>query len=337
MSMSQDALAQQAQVSKMAISKYEREEDIPSSGVLLRLSAALQMPVEFFFRPPAARVQLQVFRKRSSLGAKEQESVMAQIQEWLERYLEVEEILQEDQSPVSLPKFQVSSLDDIEKAALELRRFWNLGDDAIENLMELLEDQKIKVGLVDGFDDFDACTFQAGESPVIVTKSGQPGDRQRFNLAHELGHLVLEVGQDMSVEKAAHRFAGAFLVPAETAQRELGEHRSNLDFNELYLLKQKYGLSMQAWVSRARDLDIIDENTAERLFQAFSAKGWRKTEPGEALISEKPLRMQRLIFRAFAEDLISHTRAEELLGTALDPVWAVKALKNDVAATGINY
>lgn len=337
MSMSQDALAQQAQVSKMAISKYEREEDIPSSGVLLRLSAALQMPVEFFFRPPAARVQLQAFRKRSTLGAKEQEAVMAQIQEWLERYLEVEELLQENQAPVTLPKFQVDSMGEIEKAALELRRLWNLGDDAIENLMELLEDQQIKVGLVDGFDDFDACTFLAGESPVIVTKLGQPGDRQRFNLAHELGHLVLEVGQDMAVEKASHRFAGAFLVPAETARRELGEQRSNLDFNELYLLKQKYGLSMQAWVSRARDLDIIDENTAERLFLSFSAKGWRKIEPGEPLISEKPLRMQRLIFRAFAEDLISHTRAEELLGTALDPVWAVKALKNDVAATGINY
>lgn len=335
--MSQDALAQQAQVSKMAISKYEREEDIPSSGVLLRLSSALQMPVEFFFRPPAARVQLQAFRKRSSLGAKEQEAVMAQIQEWLERYLEVEEILQENQPPVSLPKFQVSNMDDIENAALELRRLWNLGDDAIENLMELLEDQKIKVGLVDGFDDFDACTFQAGESPVIVTKSGQPGDRQRFNLAHELGHLVLEVGQDMSVEKAAHRFAGAFLVPAETARRELGAQRSNLDFSELYLLKHKYGLSMQAWVSRSKDLHIIDENTAERLFRAFSTKGWRKIEPGEPLTSEEPLRMQRLIFRAFAEDLISHTRAEELLGTALDPVWVVKALKNDVAATGINY
>lgn len=335
--MSQDALAQQAQVSKMAISKYEREEDIPSSGVLLRLSSALQMPVEFFFRPPAARVQLQAFRKRSSLGAKEQEAVMAQIQEWLERYLEVEEILQENQPPVSLPKFQVSNMDDIENAALELRRLWNLGDDAIENLMELLEDQKIKVGLVDGFDDFDACTFQAGESPVIVTKSGQPGDRQRFNLAHELGHLVLEVGQDMSVEKAAHRFAGAFLVPAETARRELGAQRSNLDSSELYLLKHKYGLSMQAWVSRSKDLHIIDENTAERLFRAFSTNGWRKIEPGEPLTSEEPLRMQRLIFRAFAEDLISHTRAEELLGTALDPVWVVKALKNDVAATGINY
>ncbi len=337
MSMSQDALAQQAQVSKMAISKYEREEDIPSSGVLLRLSAALQMPVEFFFRPPAARVQLQAFRKRSSLGAKAQEGVIAQIQEWLERYLEIEEIIQEDQVPVSLPKFQVSNMDEIEDAALELRRLWNLGDDAIENLMELLEDQQIKVGLVDGFDDFDACTFQAGESPVIVTKMGQPGDRQRFNLAHELGHLVLEVGQDIKVEKAAHRFAGAFLVPAETARRELGERRSNLDFSELYLLKHKYGLSMQAWVSRARDLDIIAENNAERLFRAFSVKGWRKNEPGDALISEKPLRMQRLIFRAYAEDLISHTRAEELLGTALDPVWVVKALKNDVAATGFNY
>lgn len=63
----------------------------------------------------------------------------------------------------------------------------------------------------------------------------------------------------------------------------------------------------------------------------------RVRKPGEPLISEKTLRMQRLIFRAFAEDLISNTRAEELLGTALDPVWMVKALKNDVAAPGINY
>ena len=337
MSMSQDLLAQQAQVSKMAISKYEREEDIPSSGVLLRLSSALQMPVEFFFRPPAARVQLQAFRKRSSLGAKEQEAVMAQIQEWLERYLEVEAILQEDQAQISLPQFHVGNMSDIEQAAVELRRLWNLGDDAIESLMELLEDKQIKVGLVAGFDDFDACTFQADGSPVIVTKMGQPGDRQRFNLAHELGHLVLEVEQSLVEEKAAHRFAGAFLVPAETARRELGLHRTNLDFSELYLLKHKYGLSMQAWVSRAKNLDIIDENTADRLFRLFSAKGWRKVEPGELLVPEKPLRMQRLIFRAFAEDLISQTRAEELLGAALDPVWMVKALKNDVAAAGINY
>jgi Zn-dependent peptidase ImmA (M78 family) len=262
---------------------------------------------------------------------------MAQIQEWLERYLEVEAILQEDQVQISLPRFQVGTMNQIEQAAVELRRLWNLGDDAIESLMELLEDKQIKVGLVDGFDDFDACTFQADGSPVIVTKTGQPGDRQRFNLAHELGHLVLEVEQSLVEEKAAHRFAGAFLVPAETARRELGLHRTNLDFSELYLLKHKYGLSMQAWVSRAKNLEIIDENTADRLFRLFSAKGWRKIEPGELLMPEKPLRMQRLIFRAFAEDLISQTRAEELLGAALDPVWMVKALKNDVAAAGINY
>lgn len=337
LSLSQDELAQKAQVSKMAISKYERDEDLPSSGVLLRLAAALQMPVEFFFRPPAAQIQLQAFRKRSSLGVKDQEAVTAQIQEWLERYLEIEAIVQEDQVRFPLPKFSIEKMEDIEQAALELRRIWNLGDDAIESLMELLEDKQIKVGLVDGFDDFDACTFQADGAPVIVTKAGQPGDRQRFNLAHELGHLVLEVGGDLAEEKAAHRFAGAFLVPADTAQRELGMHRTFLDSNELYLLKHKYGLSMQAWVSRARDLEIVAENTAERLFRLFSARGWRKAEPGEPLLPEKPLRMQRLIYRAFAEDLISHTRAEELLGTALDPVWMVEALKHDVAAAGVSH
>ncbi|MEA4910077.1 MAG: XRE family transcriptional regulator [Anaerolineaceae bacterium] len=323
MNMSQDALAQLAQVSKMAISKYEREQDIPSSGVLLRLSAALQVPVEFFFRPPGTQVQIQEFRKHATLGMKRQQAIMAQIQEWLERYFEIEMILQEEPpAPFDLYHLPAGSSEDVESAAMQLRDRWGLGEDAIENLMELLEDKQIKVGLVNGFDHFDACTFRANGSPVIVTKAGQPGDRQRFNLAHELGHLVLDVKEGLEKEKAAHRFAGAFLVPAITVRRELGNRRTDLNSNELYLLKRKYGLSMQAWVKRAADLEIIQKHTAERLFRSFSFQGWRKVEPGEQLAPEQPLRMQRLVYRALAEDLISPTRAEELLGQALVPVYA---------------
>jgi Zn-dependent peptidase ImmA (M78 family) len=84
--------------------------------------------------------------------------------------------------------------------------------------------------------------------------------------------------------------------------------------NELYLLKQKYGLSMQAWIYRAKDLEIIPANTAERLFRRFRAIGWHRCEPGEAYPSERPLRMERLVYRALAEDMISHSRARELLG-----------------------
>lgn len=334
--MSQDLLSRQIGVSKMAVSKYEREMDMPSSKVLIRLSEALQVPVEFFFRPPIGELQIQWFRKLSSLTKKEQESVIAQTQEWLERYLEIEEILQEAPTKVELPKYAVKSLDDVESAANDLRNYWSLGDDAIESVVELLEDQRIKVGIIDGLDGFDACTFYANDAPVIVVKRGLSGDRQRFSLAHELGHLVLECDPGIDAERIAHRFAGAFLVPAATARRELGSHRTNLDLQELGLLKQKYGMSMQAWVYRSRNLNIISDKTGTILYKRFSAKGWKKREPGH-VIEPAPRRMQRLILRALAEGLISLKRAEELLGGSPDNLFADLTLQNDITAADTNY
>ncbi len=325
-------LADRVQVSPMAISKYERDQDIPGSGVLLRLSEALNVPVDFFFRPAAPEVHLQAYRKHASLGVKEQEAIQAHIQEWLERYLEVEAFFGGD-PVVELPRYEVGSMDDIEAAAERLRYSWKLGLDPIENLTQLLEDQGIKVGMVDGFDHFDACTFLAGQTPVIVTKANLPGDRQRFNLGHELGHLILEAAGDLDAEKVSHRFVGAFLASAQAVRFELGQKRTALDMNELYMLKQKYGLSMQAWIFRSRDLEIISPQAAERLFQHFRANNWRRQEPGKPYPSENPLRMEQLIYRALVEDLISRSKAQELLGKPLQQRWVEEALQNGVAVS----
>jgi len=322
-------LAGQAEISPMAISKYERDQDTPSSGVLLRLSKALGVKIDFFFRPKTTAVQLLAFRKHAGLGVKEQEAIQMRIQDWVERYLEVESLFPDERRNVSLSLRTVNSFNQVEDAALELRQAWNLGLDPIENLIQLLEDQGIKVGLVSGFEHFDACTFKANQAPVIVSKADLPGDRQRFNLGHELGHLVLNVQQELSSEDASHRFVGAFLAPAQMVRFELGSSRTALDMNELYLLKHKYGLSMQAWIYRAKDLQIISPATATRLFQRFRANGWHRKEPGDPFLSEKPLRMERLIYRALAEDLISRSRAQELLGEPLQPRWEMEALQQN--------
>lgn len=320
-------LAEKIGVSAMAISKYERDLDVPSSGVLLRLSQALEVKLDFFFRPSTVNVQLQAYRKHTSLGIKAQEAIQMRIQDWVERYLEVEDLFPEERHNELLPQFNVSSLDEIEEVALNLRNHWNLGNDAIENLVQLLEDRGIKVGIISGFDHFDACTFKVNGDAVIVTKAELSGDRQRFNVGHELGHLILAEQKNINPEKAANRFVGAFLVPAKTARYELGSSRSDLNINELYLLKHKYGLSMQGWVYRAKDLEIISENTATRLFRMFSANDWRKQEPGDPYPIEKPMRMERLIYRALAEDMISHSRAQELLGKPLQLHWEMETLQ----------
>ena len=150
-----------------------------------------------------------------------------------------------------------------------------------------------------------------------MIKGGGVGDRQRLNLSHELGHLILEAVGDVDLEKAAYRFAGAFLVPEQVARYELGDNRYSLDLRELHLLKHKYGLSMQAWIYRARDLAIISERCAANLFKEFSKRGWRRYEPGKAVPPEETGRLKRLVLRALAEDLISESRAAELLAVSL--------------------
>jgi transcriptional regulator with XRE-family HTH domain len=334
--MSLRSLAEKAEISAMAISKYERDLDIPSSSVLLRLAQALNVSIDFLFRPQTISVQLQSYRKHAKLGIKEQEAIQMRIQEWLERYLEVESFFLDEIRPVNLPVYPIHSIEQVEDAAISLRECWNLGLDPIENLTQVLEDQGIKVGLISGFEHFDSCTFMADGFPVIVSKAELTGDRLRFNMGHEVGHLILDV-KGVDPEPACHRFVGAFLVPEQVARFELGSRRTTLDMNELYLLKHKYGMSMQAWIYRAKDLGIISENAATRLFHRFRANGWHRKEPGEALASEKPLRMERLIYRALAEDLISRSRAQELLGEPLQLNWLVETFQQDGVAVGSDH
>lgn len=312
--MSMDQLARFADVSKMAISKYESNKDIPSSSVLIKLAQALNVSIEFLLRPERERIQLIAYRKHASLKVKEEEAILAQVQDWLERYLDVDELIEGIREKPDCPSYRVERVEQIEGYVLDLRQKWNLGQDAIDNIVELLEDKGIRVGLVSGVDDFDACTLWYNDEPVLVTKANLSGDRQRFNLAHELGHLVLQISPDLDEEKCAHRFAAAFLIPAETIRRELGEKRFSLDPNELYILKKEYGISMQALIYRAKDLGIINESSAARIFRRFAAAGWRKIEPGEPIPAEIPNKMKRMIYRGLAEDLISPARAEELLG-----------------------
>lgn len=318
-------LAERVDLSAMMISKYERDKSVPNSEMLLRFAKELGTKIDYFFRPESLSVELQAYRKHTSLGKKKIEAIKVRVQDWLERYLDVEDFFPQEKIQINLPSYKAETLDDVEDAAKALREVWDLGMDPIENLIQLLEDKGIKVGLVSGYDDFDACTFTYDDHFVIASKSEISGDRQRFNIAHELGHLVLDCQGEIDEEKAANRFAGAFLVPAEKAIFELGMYRKDLDLHELYLLKHKYGLSMQAWVYRAKDLNIISQNTASRLFKNFRANYLHREEPGDPYPSEKPLRMEKLIYRALAEDLITRSKAQALLGKSLKHRWEMGA------------
>ena len=128
--------------------------------------------------------------------------------------------------------------------------------------------------------------------------------------------MALGVAPKIDDEKAAHRFAGAFLMPAESLRAEIGKHRKSIGWSELFDLKQIFGVSVQALTYRCKDLGIFGNPLFRQLLNEFSRRGWRRPpyrEPG-AMVGEEPRRFERLCCRALAEGAISESKAAELLG-----------------------
>jgi Zn-dependent peptidase ImmA (M78 family) len=119
-------------------------------------------------------------------------------------------------------RVKVVDAEGAEEAAQMLRDAWGLGNAPIKNLTQTAETRGVVViGQSQVSERFDGLAGYMGEDvPVIVINTEVDTDRQRFNLAHELGHLVMETSDDME-EKLAHRFASAFLVPEDVVRREL--------------------------------------------------------------------------------------------------------------------
>jgi Zn-dependent peptidase ImmA (M78 family)/DNA-binding XRE family transcriptional regulator len=317
--LNQRQLAARIDRSKTTVSNYEQENTLPDSAKLMEIAEALDVDLSYFLRSPRVGDIEPVYRAFSSMNKTEEKAIIERIRDWLERYLEVESILEIDaldfEWPDGFPQ-SVSSMEEIEQAALDLRDAWDIGRDPIENLTERLEDHAIRMGCIDAPADFDACAFEAevnGGIPVIVFNEDPPGDRQRFSIAHELGHLVLNVEGELDEEKACNRFSGAFLVPRTVFVGDVGERRRKISQRELELLKQKYGVSMQALVYRMKDRGIITESHFGRIFQWFNNAGYRREEPGDPVPREQPRRFERMVEHAMAEQLITRRRAAELL------------------------
>jgi len=323
--LSMDALAEKAEaiVSKQAISKYEKGQINPGSEVLLALACALDVEIDYFFRSFRISIAALEFRKKSRLRKKAEERIKHQAIDFLQKYLELEEILNippRFEPPVS--DNLVRGYEDIERAAREIRKKWKLGDGPVPHLIELLEDRGFKVYEVADFENFDGLSgFVPGMNiPVIAVNRGNDLIQKRFTVAHELAHLLLNFSrvEDKTTEKLCHAFAGALLLPENILREELGRQRNKITEWELKKLKGIFGISMQAIMARAARLEIITENVYRSFCIYASTCGWRKEEPGSYDGKEVANRSQQLVYHAAAEQIISFSKAACFLNKSLE-------------------
>jgi Zn-dependent peptidase ImmA (M78 family)/DNA-binding XRE family transcriptional regulator len=328
-------LGEQITLSHAAIKKYEDNEVTPSSDILIKLAKALNVRVEYFFRLEHFTLENIHYRKHTDMPDRHLEEITAKILDQIERRVELENLFPtlpvQPFSVKNLPK-KIHHMDEVEKLADQIRDQWSLGFDPIPDLIDMFEERGIKIVEIDNeqYPKIDGLYAEVNRMPVIVIGNHRPGDRQRFTLAHELGHLLLDnrLAPKMDIESCCNRFAGAFLLPKQSLINVFGEHRNFIEPRELSLLKQEFGIGMTCILHRAEETGIISSSLYRQLRAEFNARGWVKKEPGEQYPKERMHIFEQMIFHALAEEYIGESKAAELMNISLESFRSLRAMES---------
>jgi Zn-dependent peptidase ImmA (M78 family)/DNA-binding XRE family transcriptional regulator len=283
-------------VSRQAVSQFETGQISPSGEVMAKIIAITAQPPLFFVTPrERARTGIPFWRGLKRMEQHHRRRIARRL-EWardiaayVDRFIELPN--------VNLPNIEFdvefATAEEIERAAEALRDHWKLGRVRIRNLASVLEENGIVlVREIVECSDMDAVSCWQGGRPFILCASEiTSGPRSTYNLAHELGHILLHAGVEVSsdnltkIEKQANRFAGALLLPRETFSQEvLGTSVSYFES-----LKKRWGVAIAAMAYRCKDLKIFNENQFSYLMRQMNARRIRKVEPlDDAFPVEKP-------------------------------------------------
>lgn len=318
-------------VTRQAISKYERGASRPSPIVLNKLAEVLKIKPLHLWGEPKISVKFIAYRKKSRLPKKEMVRIESYMEQKLEERIWLQDLMAQNiELKLPVKSYSVNRIDDVEQIAINLRRSWNIGLDPISNMVNLLETHLvhiIDINTNENFDGLNALGYEEDKlkAAAIALNPEVCGERQRFNLAHELGHIVLDISGDIDEEKAAYRFGSAFLAPESEILMEAGSKRSFITLQELLFLKERFGLSVQALLYRLRELHIINDSYYKKWCIEISKRNWKKHEPAERK-PEKPIWLRQNILRAISEGIITQEEANSLIDEEIkmEKPWSLK-------------
>ena len=313
-------LADETGISKQSLSLYANAGNKPPFENVEKIARTLDFPVDFFTSEDLCTVSTgnTYFRSQASATKKSRNAqkikleYVSKMYEVILNYVNVPELNLPDTTGIDIPEDIINvdseqAINEIEKLAMLIREFWDLGSGSIDNLQYALQSNGI---IVTGFrnvdSDIDAFSQQIkidGKTIYIIALviGSKPIERLRFDMAHELGHILLhtwgedneEISRDEfnAREKQANMFASALLLPKKSFSKSVSAYPTNIDY--YFALKKKWKVSMQAMMYRARQLDIISANQFQYMMRIMSKNGYRLHEPGD-----KPGEIGDTIFQA---------------------------------------
>lgn len=320
-------------VSKQTVSKYEAGKCMPNGRIMIALARVLNVDIEYFTRPFDFDVEdiCISFRKKSSIGAKELDALKVDVQDDIERYLEVESLLGiKSGTPQTLTTSNISTDDDMRRMAQLLRDKWGLGNNPILNVQELLESKGIKVILTKGPEGFDGVsgTIDSGSTRcavIVINPLVTSCERKRLTALHELAHLLFNESFDNSltekrVEKLCNTFANEMLFPEDIAKSLFRGDRM-IHLPELTHCQQSYGISIEAIVYKLHELNIINDARYKTFLIMKNKQPFMKQAVKASLFKEADsTRLEAMVYKAIAEGLVTKERAAVLLKQPLTDV-----------------
>jgi Zn-dependent peptidase ImmA (M78 family)/transcriptional regulator with XRE-family HTH domain len=282
-----ESFAEALKVTRQAVAQYETGQIAPSSDVMSRIIALTAQPPAFFTTPHSrASDDISPFwRSLKRMDETQRRRIGRRLQwaydvsEYVGRFIHLPD--------VRLPHLEfdpeIGNDEEIEKAATAVRELWGLGTGPIHNLAAIFEDNGILLVREQvRCDDMDAVScWQRGRPFILFSAEVTSGPRSKYNLAHELGHIVLHASVEVTsrnldkIEKQANRFAGALLLPRESFTREV----LGTSIGYFKYLKERWGVSIAAMIYRCKDLDALSKNQQAYLMRQMNYLKIKEVEP----------------------------------------------------------
>lgn len=292
-------LAALIEMSPSSVTAWESGTKQPNRATVAKLALALRVEPQFFGGGAPPRVNKPNFRSLRSTPQIAQDEAeaygqfVAEITGMLENAVEFPEPLMPD-LPVDPEEITISP----EEAAREAREFFGVAPGPIQHVIRLAERAGVVVVFSEpGIAAIDAYSLHTATRPIVVLNPAKDDYyRQRFDVAHELGHLIMhhdaEPGGKIA-EEQANRFASELLMPAAEIAPSLPSSTAGRAWAQLAELKEHWGVSLAALLYRARTLGVMGDVPYRNAMIRMSKNGWRRAEPGRVTSLEMPSMLPR--------------------------------------------
>lgn len=339
-----EQFAEHLGVSRQAVAQYETGQISPSGEIMSRIIAITGQPPSFFSsdRLRSGGYTKHFWRSLKRMEAHHRQRIMRRLEwtqditDYVERFIELPEVRlpQCDIDP------EIDDPDKIEAVADAVRDLWEIGRTPIRDISELLESNGfILVRELVECRDMDAVScWQRGRPFILYAAEVESGPRCRYNLAHELGHIVLHADIEVNsrnidrIEKQANYFASCFLMPRASFAKEV----FGTSLKYLLSLKERWGVAISAMAYRCKEIGMMSDNQFVYLMKQMNLANIRKREPLDELFHPAHPSVLRTALKMLIENRVqSKAQIEDALCLNLSDVEQLCGIENGFLDTKI--